>query len=89
MSALLALADSRTGFQRLLTEVTLGRVGLILDLKMGRLARSCKDWHHLLEVCALVGALLADRDGVYDPRDGNDRFLLELTGIMSEAELVS
>jgi DNA invertase Pin-like site-specific DNA recombinase len=82
-------ADSRTGFQRLLTEVTLGRVGLVLGLEMSRLARSCKDWHQLLEVCALVGTLLADQDGVYDPRDGNDRLLLGLTGIMSEAELVT
>lgn len=82
-------ADSRVGFQRLLTDVTLGRVGLVLGLEMSRLARSCKDWHQLLEVCALVGALLADQDGVYDPRDGNDRLLLGLTGIMSEAELVT
>src|SRR4051794_21744086 len=82
-------ADSRAGFQRLLTEVTLGRVGLVLGLEMSRLARSCKDWHQLLEVCALVGTLLADQDGVYDPRDGNDRLLLGLTGIMSEAELVT
>ena len=82
-------ADSRAGFQRLLTDVTLGRVGLILGLEMSRLARSCKDWHQLLEVCALVGTLLADQDGVYDPRDGNDRLLLGLTGIMSEAELVT
>src|SRR5262245_26412124 len=44
-------ADGRAGFQRLLTEVTLGRVGLVLGLEMSRLARSCKDWHHLLEVC--------------------------------------
>jgi DNA invertase Pin-like site-specific DNA recombinase len=82
-------ADARAGFQRLLTDVTLGRVGLILGLEMSRLARSCKDWHQLLEVCALVGTLLADQDGVYDPRDGNDRLLLGLTGIMSEAELVT
>jgi DNA invertase Pin-like site-specific DNA recombinase len=82
-------ADSRAGFQRLLTDVTLGRVGLVLGLEMSRLARSCKDWHQLLEVCALVGTLLADQDGVYDPRDGNDRLLLGLTGIMSEAELVT
>jgi DNA invertase Pin-like site-specific DNA recombinase len=82
-------ADTRAGFQRLLTEVTLGQVGIVLGLEMSRLARSCKDWHQLLEVCALVGTLLADQDGVYDPRDGNDRLLLGLTGIMSEAELVT
>lgn len=82
-------AEARHGFQRLLTDVTLGQVGIIFGLEMSRLARSCKDWHQLLEVCALVGTLLADQDGIYDPRDGNDRLLLGLTGIMSEAELVT
>lgn len=82
-------ADTRAGFQRLLTDTTLGRVGLILGLEMSRLSRSGKDWHQLLEVCALVGTLLADQDGIYDPRDGNDRLLLGLTGILSEAELVT
>jgi DNA invertase Pin-like site-specific DNA recombinase len=53
---------------------------------MSRLARACKDWHQLLEVCARVGTRSADQDGGYDPRDGNDRLLLGLTGIMSEAE---
>ena len=82
-------ADTRLRFQRLLTDVTRGHVGIVFGLEMSRLARSCKDWHQLLEVCALVGTLLADQDGVYDPRDGNDRLLLGLTGIMSEAELVT
>src|SRR5436190_11666159 len=82
-------ADTRLGFQRLLTDVTLGHVGIVFGLEMSRLARSCKDWHQLLEVCALVGTLLADQDGVYDPRDGHDRLILGLTGIMSEAELVT
>jgi DNA invertase Pin-like site-specific DNA recombinase len=80
-------ADHRTGFQRLLTEVTLEHVGLILGLEMSRLARSSKDWHHLLELCALFGTLLADQDGVYDPTDSNDRLLLGLKGTMSEFEL--
>jgi DNA invertase Pin-like site-specific DNA recombinase len=62
-------ADHRTGFQRLLAEVTMDHVGLILALEMSRLARSNKDWHHLLELCALFGTLLADQDGVYDPSD--------------------
>lgn len=64
-------------------------VGLVLGLEMSRLARSNKDWHHLLEVCAVFGALLADQDGVYDPRDVNDRLLLGLKGTMSEFELVT
>jgi DNA invertase Pin-like site-specific DNA recombinase len=80
-------AEGRLGFQRLLAEVALDRVGLILGLEMSRLARSCKDWHHLLELCARFRTLLADAEGVYDPTDYNDRLLLGLTGIMSEAEL--
>ena len=54
---------------------------------MSRLARSCRDWHQLLELCALFHTVLADQDGLYDPTDHNDRLLLGLSGIMSEAEL--
>jgi len=54
---------------------------------MSRLARSSKDWHHLLEVCALFGSLLGDQDGIYDPIDANDRLLLGLKGTMSEVEM--
>jgi len=83
-------ADSvagRSGFQRLVTEVGLAHVGLILGLEISRLARSNRDWHHLLEVCALFGTLIGDVDGIYDPTDYNDRLLLGLKGAMSEAEL--
>ena len=80
-------ADARLGFQRLLAEVTMDHVGLVLGLEMSRLSRSCKDWHHLLEVCGLFGALLADQDGVYDPSDPNDRLVLGLKGQISELEL--
>jgi DNA invertase Pin-like site-specific DNA recombinase len=79
--------EGRPGFQRLLAEVALDRVGLILGLEMSRLARSCKDWHQLLELCARFRTLLADADGLYDPADHNDRLLLGLHGMMSEAEL--
>lgn len=79
-------AAGRPGFQRLLAEIALDRVGIVLALEMSRLARSCKDWHHLLELCSIFGTLLADADGVYDPRDYNDRLLLGLKGAMSEAE---
>jgi DNA invertase Pin-like site-specific DNA recombinase len=71
-------ADIRLGFQRLLAEVTMDHVGLVLGLEMSRLSRSCKDWHHLLEVCGIFGTLLADQDGIYDPADPNDRLLLGL-----------
>jgi DNA invertase Pin-like site-specific DNA recombinase len=80
-------ASGRAGFQRLLTEVNLNHVGLILGLEMSRLARSNKDWHDLLERCAIFETLLADQDGLYNPTDYNDRLLLGLKGAMSEAEL--
>lgn len=82
-----ASAEGRAGFQRLVTEVGLNHVGIILGIEMSRLARSCKDWHHLLEICALFGTLIADLDGIYDPGQYNDRLLLGLKGTMSEAEL--
>jgi DNA invertase Pin-like site-specific DNA recombinase len=82
-----ASAQTRSGFQRLLSEVALGHVGLILGVEMSRLARSCKDWYQLLELCAIFGALIYDLDGLYDPSAYNDRLLLGLKGTMSEAEL--
>lgn len=82
-----ATAEGRAGFQRLVSEIGLGHVGIILGVEMSRLARSCKDWHQLLEVCALFGTLIADLDGIYDPAHYNDRLLLGLKGTMSEAEL--
>lgn len=82
-----AVADSRPGFARLVTQVTMGRVGIVVGIEMSRLARSGRDWHQLLELCSLSGTLLADPDGVYDPGYYNDRLLLGLKGTMSEAEL--
>lgn len=79
--------EGRVGFQRLVSEVGLNHVGLILGLEMSRLARCSKDWHQLLEICALFGTLIADLDGIYDPGQYNDRLLLGLKGTMSEAEL--
>ena len=79
--------EGRPGFQRLLAEVALDHVGLILGLEMSRLARCCKDWHQLLELCGRYRVLLADTDGVYDPTDHSDRLLLGLHGVMNEAEL--
>ncbi len=82
-------SHNRDGFQRLLTEVTLGHVGLVLGLELSRLARSCKDWHHLVEVCAVFDTLLYDQDGIYDANDSNDRLLLGMKGAMSEYELIT
>jgi len=82
-----AAAAGRQDFQRLLAEVALDHVGIILGVEMSRLARSNKDWHQLLELCARFGTLIADLDGIYDPSRYNDRLLLGLKGTMSEAEL--
>ena len=82
-----ASAVDREGFQRLVAEVGLGRVGLVMGLEVSRLARSSLDWHHLLEMCAMTGSLILDEDGLYDPATFNDRLLLGLKGTMSEAEL--
>jgi DNA invertase Pin-like site-specific DNA recombinase/DNA-binding MarR family transcriptional regulator len=80
-------ADARPGFARLVSEVGLDHVGIVLGIEMSRLARSGREWHQLLELCALSGALLGDLDGVYDPAEHNDRMLLGLKGTISEAEL--
>lgn len=82
-------AEHRDGFHRVLAEVTMDHVGLVLGIEMSRLARSNKDWHHLLELCAVFGTILADEDGIYDPNDSNDRLLLGLKGTISEFELVT
>jgi DNA invertase Pin-like site-specific DNA recombinase len=82
-----ASAADRTGFQRLVAEVGMGRAGIVLGLEVSRLARNSTDWHRLLEICALTDTLILDEDGLYDPAHFNDRLLLGLKGTMSEAEL--
>lgn len=82
-------ADNRAGFQRLMTEVSLNHVGIVLGLELSRLTRSNKDWHQLIDVCAIFSTLLCDQDAVYDPLDSNDRLLLGMKGAMSEFELVT
>lgn len=77
----------RDGFQKLVGEVALGKAGLVMGLEVSRLARNCADWHRLIELCSLAGALILDEDGIYDPANFNDRLLLGLKGTMSEAEL--
>jgi DNA invertase Pin-like site-specific DNA recombinase len=80
-------ATHRAGFQRLVADVGLGRVGIVLSLEMSRLARNSSDWHQLLQLCAVTDTLIVDEDGLYDPNQFNDRLLLGLRGTMSEAEL--
>lgn len=82
-----ASAAWREGFRRLVTDVGLGRAGIVMGLEVSRLARNNADWHRLLEICALANTLILDEDGVYDPSHFNDRLLLGLKGTMSEAEL--
>lgn len=77
----------REGFRQLVTDVGLGRAGIVMGLEVSRLARNNADWHRLLEISALAGTLILDEDGVYDPTNFNDRLLLGLKGAMSEAEL--
>src|SRR5437879_13886624 len=82
-----ASAADREGFQKLVVEVSMGRVGIVLGLEVSRLARNSTDWHRLLEICAIGDTLILDEDGLYDPAHFNDRLLLGLKGTMSEAEL--
>jgi DNA invertase Pin-like site-specific DNA recombinase len=82
-----ASAADREGFQKLVMEVSMGRVGIVLGLEVSRLARNSSDWHRLLEICAITDTLILDEDGIYHPAEFNDRLLLGLKGTMSEAEL--
>src|SRR5262249_16204308 len=82
-----ASAAERSGFQRMVAEVGLGRVRVVMGLEVSRLARNSADWHRLLEICALSNTLILDEDGVYDPSHFNYPLLLGLKGTMSEAEL--
>jgi DNA invertase Pin-like site-specific DNA recombinase len=70
-----ASAADREGFQHLVTEVGIGRAGIVLGLEVSRLARNNADWHRLLEICALTETLILDEDGLYDPGEFNDRLL--------------
>src|SRR5882757_1039319 len=78
---------NRPGFEKLLAAICEGRVGAVVSIEASRLARNGRDWHTLLEFCAVVGTLIVDEDGVYDPRHPNDRLLLGMKGTMSEMEL--
>jgi len=82
-----ASAEQRTGFQFLMSEVGLGRAGLVMSLDASRLARNNGDWYRLLDLCSLFGTLIADGERLYEPRAYHDRLILGLSGMMSEAEL--
>ena len=82
-----ASAADREGFQHLVAEVSLGRAGIVPGLECSRLARNSADWHQLPGLCGMTGTLICDEDGLYDPRNFNDRLLLGMKGQLSEAEL--
>jgi DNA invertase Pin-like site-specific DNA recombinase/transposase len=77
----------RSGFAHMTAEVALGRVGIVLGLEVSRLARSNAEWYRLFDLCGITGTLVADNDGLYHPGDFNDRLVLGMKAIMSEAEL--
>ena len=80
-------SGQRLGFEEMVSRTALGQIGLILAVEVSRLARSNRDWYHLLDVCAITATLIGDEEAVYDPNSYNDRLLLGLKGTMSEAEL--
>jgi DNA invertase Pin-like site-specific DNA recombinase len=78
---------ARPGFERLVSAVCLEEVGAVFAIEISRFARNNRDWAHLVDLCGLTATLIVDGDGVYDPRETNDRLLLGLKGTMSEWEL--
>jgi DNA invertase Pin-like site-specific DNA recombinase len=78
---------NRSGFDHMTAEVALGRVGIVLGLEVSRVARSNAEWYRLFDLCGITGTLVADNDGLYHPGDFNDRLVLGMKAIMSEAEL--
>jgi len=82
-----ALGSERSGFKKLVAEVSLNKVGIVLGLEVSRFARNNRDWYHLLDLCALFDTLIADQDGIYHPGVPNDRMVLGLKGTMSEVEI--
>jgi len=82
-----ASGTERLGFERLLTAVCTNTAGAVFAIEASRLARNGRDWHTLLEFCGLMNCLIVDEDGVYDPKQANDRLLLGMKGVYSELEL--
>jgi DNA invertase Pin-like site-specific DNA recombinase len=79
--------SDRQGFKELITAISLNLVGIVFGLETARLARNGRDWHHLLEICALFDTLIVEKQEVYDPANPNDRMMLAMKGTMSEMEL--
>jgi DNA invertase Pin-like site-specific DNA recombinase len=79
--------EARPGFERLLAAICEGRVGTVLAIEVSRMARNGRDWHTLIEFCGLVGTIIVDEDGIYDPRHPNDRLLLGMNGMLGNLDL--
>ena len=77
----------RAGFERMVAEVCLGKVGAVCAREVSRFARNSRDWQQLIEMCRVVDTVLIDQETVYAPRQGNDRLLLGLKGSLNEYEL--
>ena len=77
----------RSGFERMVAEVCLGKVGAVCAREVSRFARNSRDWQQLIEMCRVVDTVLVDQETIYAPRHGNDRLLLGLKGSLNEYEL--
>jgi DNA invertase Pin-like site-specific DNA recombinase len=82
-----ATTEDRNGFRRLAEAVAHGKAGAIFTLEVSRLARSSQDWQHLLALCGVAQVVVCDEPAIYDPREADDKLLLDFKGTMSEAEL--
>jgi DNA invertase Pin-like site-specific DNA recombinase len=82
-----AAYEGRYGFEHLVQEVSMGRAGIVLGLEVSRLSRNNSDWNRLMEICTITDTLILDEEGIYNPGYFNDRLLLGLKGVLSEAEL--
>src|SRR5579864_4901148 len=82
-----ASGTTRAGFERMVAEVCLGKVGAVAAREVSRFARNSRDWQQLVEMCRVVDTLLVDQETIYAPRQGNDRLLLGLKGCLNEYEL--
>jgi hypothetical protein len=82
-------AVTRAGFERMVAEVCLGKVGAVAAREVSRFARNSRDWQQLIEMCRVVDTLLVDQEAVYAPRQGNDRLLLGLKGSLNEYDCAS
>ncbi|WP_434288157.1 recombinase family protein [Celeribacter sp. SCSIO 80788] len=78
---------ARKGFDPMIADVCLGKVGAVAAREVSRFARDSRDWQHFIEMCRVVDTVLIDQETVYAPHDGNDRLLLDLKGSLNEYEL--